>query len=165
MPALYSPALRHAQVHAQPRLRLLDQLFEEALHHGDEEGTFAFEVAVDRPLDDAEVDAYRDLIHHEHFWEWFIGVSPIGPIAGLPIASRPVSRAKGGAMTFDGLRAIPWQFSWIQMRILAPSWYGLGAAFAELSEDEASLIRTAAGERTALATVLDNSTCLSITFW
>ncbi|MFG0306862.1 MAG: phosphoenolpyruvate carboxylase [Phycisphaerales bacterium JB040] len=103
------------------------------------------------------METYRDLIHHEHFWDWFTGVSPIGPIAGLPIASRPVSRAKGGRMTFDGLRAIPWQFSWIQMRVLAPSWFGLGTAIGELSDDESAMLRTAACERTALATVLDNA--------
>jgi len=116
----------------------------------------ALEALLDRVAVRA-MEAYRGLIHHEHFWEWFTGVSPIGPIAGLPIASRPVSRAKGGVMTFDGLRAIPWQFSWIQMRVLAPSWYGLGTAFGELSEDEIALLSTAASERTALATVLDNA--------
>ncbi|MFT5424998.1 MAG: phosphoenolpyruvate carboxylase [Phycisphaerales bacterium] len=103
------------------------------------------------------MEAYRGLIEAPGFWEWFVGVSPIGPIAGLPIASRPVSRARGGQMTFEGLRAIPWQFSWIQMRVLAPSWFGLGTAVSELSEAELDVLKKAACERTALATVIENA--------
>lgn len=72
-------------------------------------------------------DAYRALIDHDDFWAWFIASSPIAFISKLPIASRPVSRAKGG-VDFSSLRAIPWVFSWTQMRANVPGWYGLGTA-------------------------------------
>jgi len=39
------------------------------------------------------MEAYRDLIDGEQFWPWFLDATPIATIAGLPIASRPVSRA------------------------------------------------------------------------
>jgi len=80
--------------------------------------------------------AYRGLIDRPGFWEWFVDRSPVRHIGDLQIASRPVSRS-GGALTFDGLRAIPWVFSWTQMRFNIPGWYGIGTAFAELVLDDA----------------------------
>lgn len=100
--------------------------------------------------------AYRELIDDPRFWPWFTGVSPVGHIGGLPIASRPVARA-GGDLTFDTLRAIPWVFSWIQMRYLAPSWYGLGAALGSLDERELDWCREAYTRWTFFETVIDNA--------
>src|SRR5690606_39239754 len=101
--------------------------------------------------------AYRELIDAEGFWPWFLEASPVRHIGGLPIASRPVSRAKGGELTFDRLRAIPWVFSWIQMRALVPGWYGLGAAIAEASEADRANLRCAAVDDPFASTVLQNA--------
>lgn len=111
------------------------------------------------PLAQRAMGAYRELIDHPSFWDWFVASTPIAQIASLPIASRPVSRAKGGKMTFDGLRAIPWGFSWIQIRALAPGWFGIGSAFSSRdpvlggSVDEVS----AQAKHPFLATLLDNA--------
>jgi phosphoenolpyruvate carboxylase len=75
------------------------------------------------------MEHYRTLIDDPEFWGWFVGAGPITAIAGLPIASRPVMRAAGAALAdrrsgFEELRAIPWVFSWVQMRCLAPGWFG-----------------------------------------
>ena len=78
---------------------------------------------------------YRDLIHDQDFWPWFSTAAPIEAIAGLPIASRPVSRATGNRLQFENLRAIPWVFSWIQMRALVPGWFGLGTALEQAGSD------------------------------
>lgn len=99
---------------------------------------------------------YRDLIDDGAFWEWFVGASPIEHIGNLPIASRPVSRAQGKALTFDRLRAIPWGFSWIQMRALVPGWYGIGTAIANASDDDRAALRSNA-ERPLIATILENA--------
>jgi phosphoenolpyruvate carboxylase len=105
------------------------------------------------------MESYRNLIDHESFWDWFIATTPIMEIAGLPIASRPVSRATGSALEFNSLRAIPWGFSWIQIRALVPGWYGIGAAFNSTNPD----IRTAADVVRAnashpfVSTLLDNA--------
>lgn len=77
---------------------------------------------------------YRGLIDDPAFWPAFVERSPVLFIGELPIASRPVSRT-GGAVTFDDLRAIPWVFSWTQMRYNAPGWYGIGTALGELVLD------------------------------
>lgn len=103
------------------------------------------------------MSAYRELIDAPAFWDWFIDAAPIATIAGLPIASRPVSRAKGGVMTFDGLRAIPWVFSWIQMRVLAPGWFGLGTALESLTDEERTRLSQEFAEGGFLATVLENA--------
>ncbi len=102
-------------------------------------------------------DAYRSLIDDDAFWPWFTGSSPVEHIAGLPIASRPVSRATGSRLLFENLRAIPWVFSWVQMRALAPGWYGLGSAIERASESQVGALRDAIDRRAFLGTVLDNA--------
>ncbi len=110
---------------------------------------------VDR-LSHRSMRAYRQLIDDPEFWPWFTTVSPVQHIGGLPIASRPVART-GGDMTFDNLRAIPWVFSWTQMRYLAPSWYGLGTALGELSESEVSQLREAYDHSEFFRTLITNA--------
>ena len=86
--------------------------------------------ALERAMDELSVRsmrAYRDLIDGAGFWEWFVARSPVGHIGEMPIASRPVTRS-GTELTFDSLRAIPWVFSWTQMRVNVPGWYGVGSA-------------------------------------
>jgi len=100
---------------------------------------------------------YREFIGDPRFWPWFLGASPMMHIGSLPIASRPVSRAGEAGFTFDQLRAIPWVFSWIQMRALAPGWFGLGAALASCTPEEFRMLREKLGENEFLSTVLDNA--------
>ena len=86
--------------------------------------------------------AYRDLIDAPDFWPWYVAATPIAHVARLSIASRPVSRKGVGELDFDGLRAIPWVFSWTQPRYTAPGWYGAGAALAEaIGGDSLELLR------------------------
>ncbi|MEM9373499.1 MAG: phosphoenolpyruvate carboxylase [Planctomycetota bacterium] len=101
--------------------------------------------------------AYRALIDDGSFWAWFTGASPIEHIGGMPIASRPVSRATGTALTFDRLRAIPWVFSWIQMRALAPGWYGIGTALRSAGDADQRAFANAARTRPFVMSVLDNA--------
>ncbi len=87
--------------------------------------------------------AYRDLIDAPDFWPWYVAATPIAHIARLSIASRPISRKGMGELDFQGLRAIPWVFSWTQPRYTAPGWYGTGAALAHaISGDDLKLLRT-----------------------
>ena len=90
-------------------------------------------------LGDRAMAAYRQLIDDPSFWDWFTQVSPIAHISALPIASRPVARSSG-SVHFENLRAIPWVFSWTQMRINVPGWYGIGSSFSEaIAESEENI--------------------------
>jgi len=80
------------------------------------------------------MQVYRTFIDDPEFWEWYTSITPIEHISRLPIASRPVSRKTGNEVDFNSLRAIPWNFAWAQTRYNIPGWYGIGAAFVEISK-------------------------------
>ncbi len=103
------------------------------------------------------MQAYRSLIDDARFWPWLMAASPVPHIGALPIASRPISRAKGGELTFDSLRAIPWVFSFNQMRMLVPGWYGVGTALASLSPEDLDTFKQACRERESISAVMDNA--------
>lgn len=105
---------------------------------------------------------YRSLIDDPDFWSWYTSASPISAIAGFPIASRPMMRALGAATdsssaAFEQLRAIPWVFAWVQMRCLAPGWFGLGTALAEISANDMTLLREEYARSAWFSTVIDNA--------
>ena len=106
------------------------------------------------------MNAYRELVDDENFWDWYCGITPIEHIGKLPIASRPVSRGAGGALTFDGLRAIPWVFAWTQVRYNIPGWYGIGKGLSSIFEkypDAKEIISRWQKEWTFFFTVMNNS--------
>jgi len=71
--------------------------------------------------------AYRQLVDHRSFADFYRAVTPINAIEQLPIGSRPSKRKAGNRV--EDLRAIPWVYSWTQCRALVPAWYGLGSGF------------------------------------
>ena len=77
---------------------------------------------------------YRALIYEQpDLVEFFHQVTPVQEISQLQISSRPARRK--GKRNLDGLRAIPWVFSWTQTRFLLPSWYGVGTALREFIDE------------------------------
>ena len=110
-------------------------------------------------LSAASMQAYRSLVEAPRFWDWFLDSSPVRSIGALPIASRPVSRS-GKGVTFETIRAIPWVFSWTQMRANVPGWYGIGSAFqAHVLDNPARLAQCqeAYASGTYFATFIDNA--------
>ena len=75
-------------------------------------------------------DTYQKNIINQQCWKYFINATPINHISSLPIASRPAARAKlaDESVGFYDLRAIPWVFSWTQLRYNLTGWFGLGTA-------------------------------------
>ena len=138
--ALPGIARRHLEQIAHAQLTALA----DAEHAGD-----AHQPDVDGPafalmerLAERSMAAYRDLIDAPAFWPWYTAATPIAHIARLSIASRPISRKGMAELDFEGLRAIPWVFSWTQPRYTAPGWYGVGAALAEaITGDDLVLLR------------------------
>ena len=75
----------------------------------------------------ASLASYRALVYETPgFVEYFYAATPIIEIAELNIGSRPTSRQT--TRSIQGLRAIPWVFSWSQSRTMLPGWYGFGSA-------------------------------------
>ncbi|MDQ3929224.1 MAG: phosphoenolpyruvate carboxylase, partial [Chloroflexota bacterium] len=62
--------------------------------------------------------------------DFFRQATPFPELGTLNLASRPVSRvgAKVERVQLEDLRAIPWVFSWTQIRANLAGWFGLGAA-------------------------------------
>lgn len=97
---------------------------------------------------------YRKLVYDlPEFWDFYSTCTPIDFIQYLTIASRPVFRP-GGTEGVEGLRAIPWNFAWVQSRIGLPGWYGLGSA---LESEDIETLKRAYQESRFFKTVLDNA--------
>lgn len=130
--------------YAMPALarRHLEQIANAVLVATAEEGGPAGDEAAMAPVFDAIASrsraVYRELVDDPGFWPVFMSRTPVVHIGAMPIASRPVSRG-GGDLDFDGLRAIPWVFSWTQLRANVPGWYGLGTGLEEAMAADAGL--------------------------
>jgi phosphoenolpyruvate carboxylase len=62
------------------------------------------------------------------FIPYFRQATPIEELSTLNIGSRPARR--NALLGVEGLRAIPWVFSWTQTRLHLPVWLGLAEGFA-----------------------------------
>ncbi len=68
--------------------------------------------------------SYRAIVQEDpRFLEYFRAATPEGDFDALHIGSRPGRR--GGRAELAALRAIPWQFGWMQTRLLLGSWLGV----------------------------------------
>ena len=86
--------------------------------------------------------SYRALVENEEGLAYFRSTTPIAELGQLNIGSRPAHR--GGAITLQSLRAIPWVFAWTQSRVTLPGWYGFGAALASFAGSESGRWETLA---------------------
>ncbi|KAA3636493.1 MAG: phosphoenolpyruvate carboxylase [Bacteroidetes bacterium] len=76
--------------------------------------------------------AYRQLLDHPKFIEFYSQATPIDVLEQSKIGSRPARRT--GQRSLDDLRSIPWVFSWNQSRFNLTGWFGTGVAFAQFRE-------------------------------
>jgi phosphoenolpyruvate carboxylase len=81
--------------------------------------------------------AYRNLLNHPKFIDFFRTATPIDALELSSIGSRPSRRT--GQHTLADLRAIPWVFSWTQSRYYLPGWFGIGTALQAMTQDAAKL--------------------------
>jgi phosphoenolpyruvate carboxylase len=73
--------------------------------------------------------AYRELLDHPKFMEFYAQATPIDVLEQSKIGSRPARRT--GQRTLDDLRSIPWVFSWSQSRFNLSGWFGVGKALSD----------------------------------
>jgi phosphoenolpyruvate carboxylase len=87
-------------------------------------------------IEDAEIMGFMAGLAREHFRSlvygdpefpaFFRAATPLDVIERLNIGSRPSSRRSGEGI--ENLRAIPWVFSWAQIRVGFPGVFGIGTA-------------------------------------
>ncbi|MCW5940743.1 MAG: phosphoenolpyruvate carboxylase [Fimbriimonadaceae bacterium] len=117
----------------------------------------AWRGAMERLADDSRA-AYRGLVHEDaEFFRFYVQATPIGQISSLPIASRPVSRSGSTITGLDALRAIPWNFAWVQSRYLVPGWYGLGSALSRAMAEHPDVVREMAENWPFFRNLLENA--------
>lgn len=96
-----------------------------------------------RELETTSKAHYRKLVYDDPgFWDFYTQATPIEHISLLPIASRPVYRPGKALEGIEGLRAIPWNFAWVQSRHTLVGWYGVGSAFEELTAKNPEALAT-----------------------
>jgi phosphoenolpyruvate carboxylase len=103
--------------------------------------------------------AYIDLTQTDPaFLSFFRDVTPFAELSSLNIASRPVSRSGTAPQHLDDLRAIPWGFSWSQVRANLPGWFGLGTALDhEIQDGNLAQLQAMYQHWRFFATALDNA--------
>lgn len=71
----------------------------------------------------SSLEAYRSVVRgHPKFVPYFRSLTPEQELNLLALGSRPAKRKATGGV--DSLRAIPWVFAWMQVRLNLPSWLG-----------------------------------------
>jgi phosphoenolpyruvate carboxylase len=100
--------------------------------------------------------AYRKTVYETpSFWHFYSHATPIEFISLLTIASRPVFRPGKTLAGIEQLRAIPWNFAWVQSRHIFVGWYGMGTALQQFPDKE--LLKRMNVEWPFFQTVLDNA--------
>lgn len=91
---------------------------------------------------------------------FFRQATPFPELGTLNLASRPVSRVGANVerVQLEDLRAIPWVFSWTQIRANLPGWFGLGTALeAEIEAGGLEQLQAMYREWRFFAMALDNA--------
>jgi phosphoenolpyruvate carboxylase len=78
---------------------------------------------------------FRSRVHEDRaLFELFLEATPVRELSRVHFGSRPTYREKGSG-TMKGIRAIPWQFGWTQIRLMLPVWLGVGTALASVIQE------------------------------
>jgi phosphoenolpyruvate carboxylase len=85
-------------------------------------------------LSKCALQSYRAIVREDpDFVSYFRAVTPELELGKLALGSRPAKRnAEGGV---ESLRAIPWIFAWMQIRLMLPAWLGSESALQEYIKD------------------------------
>lgn len=74
-------------------------------------------------MSDQSLKRYRQIVREdERFVPYFRSLTPEQELGKLALGSRPAKRKASGGI--ESLRAIPWVFAWMQVRLNLPAWLG-----------------------------------------
>ncbi len=83
--------------------------------------------------------AFRRIVHEDpRLFDLFLKATPVRELTHVHFGSRPAYRERGVG-TIQGIRAIPWNFGWTQMRLLLSAWLGVGRAFDDIMGEAGGL--------------------------
>lgn len=83
---------------------------------------------------------YRQIVREdERFVPYFRSLTPEQELGKLALGSRPAKRKATGGV--ESLRAIPWVFAWMQVRLNLPAWLGATQALEYAVNEEAELLQ------------------------
>ncbi len=85
-------------------------------------------------------NSYRGLIEDSEKLGALLDGSPYRYLEVLKLGSRPAKRPSARA-DVSGLRAIPWVLCWTQTRVLWPTWWGVGSAWKNLTEEDKNSLK------------------------
>ncbi|OUS35716.1 phosphoenolpyruvate carboxylase [Oleispira antarctica] len=78
------------------------------------------------------VRSYREMVRkNKDFVPYFRSATPEQELGKLALGSRPARRKGSGGI--ESLRAIPWIFAWMQIRLMVPAWLGADEALAKVT--------------------------------
>ena len=79
--------------------------------------------------------AFQRIVYDDpRFLSYFNRATPEAELDAMHIGSRPARRTGSGEL--QTLRAIPWQFAWMQTRLLLPTWLGVEELCSETSTED-----------------------------
>jgi phosphoenolpyruvate carboxylase len=88
---------------------------------------------------EASLKGYRSIVRENpDFVPYFRSLTPEQELGKLALGSRPAKRKTGGGV--ESLRAIPWVFAWMQVRINLPSWLGTTQALQYALDNEPDVL-------------------------
>ncbi|EAR08586.1 phosphoenolpyruvate carboxylase, partial [Reinekea blandensis] len=83
---------------------------------------------------------YRQIVREdERFVPYFRSLTPEQELGKLALGSRPAKRKATGGV--ESLRAIPWVFAWMQVRLNLPAWLGATQALQHAVDEEPELLQ------------------------
>src|SRR5699024_2627243 len=103
-----------------------------------------------REFADRVAESYQATVHDPKFLEVIGKATPYPFLDLLKIVSRPTKSS--ATISVEGLRAIPWILCWTQTRTLFPTWWGVGRAWKETSDQEKADLKEAVKTSTVFRT-------------
>ncbi|WP_086929712.1 phosphoenolpyruvate carboxylase [Agarilytica rhodophyticola] len=102
----------------------------------------------------ASLKSYRGVVREDpNFVPYFRTLTPEQELGKLALGSRPAKRkAEGGV---ESLRAIPWVFAWMQVRLNLPSWLGCSQALEYAQEKSPEVLAEMVSEWPFFSSFLD----------
>ncbi|TXR53268.1 phosphoenolpyruvate carboxylase [Reinekea thalattae] len=105
-------------------------------------------------MSDHSLAMYRQVVREdERFVPYFRSLTPEQELGKLALGSRPAKRKATGGV--ESLRAIPWVFAWMQVRLNLPAWLGATQALEHAVKNDVDTLKEMMTEWPFFAAYID----------